>query len=258
MVDFDTVARQFDAYRALPASVAPLVRDALWQAMEAAPGGLVLEIGAGTGRIGRAFQAAGDAYVGVDISRGMLEQFVARSRANGGQAPRLAQGDGRALPFAADTFDAVLLVQVLSGLRGWREVLGEAQRVLRPGGGLALGQTVLPADGVDRRMRDQLTAILADLGTPAGDAGARVAEAVTWLAPQARRHARLIAADWVQARTPREFLARHPSGARFAALPREVRAAALARLEAWTHATLGALDATFVERWAFELDIFMF
>jgi ubiquinone/menaquinone biosynthesis C-methylase UbiE len=226
--------------------------------MGVAPGGLVLEIGAGTGRIGGAFQAAGDAYVGVDLSRGMLDQFVARVEASGGQAVPLALCDGRALPFATGTFEAVLLVHVVSGLRGWRQVLGEAQRVLRPGGGLVLGQTVPPADGVDRRMRDQLTTILSDLGTTAAPAGARVAEAVAWLAPQARRHSHLIAAIWEQGRTPREFLARHPSGARFAALPKEVRAVALARLEAWTSATLGALDASFIERWAFELDVFIF
>jgi len=258
MVDFDTVAHRFDAHRALPTGVATLVRDAMWQAIGFAPGGRVLEIGAGTGRIGHAFQVAGDAYVGVDLSRGMLDQFVARMGARRGQTPRLAQGDGQALPFAADTFDAVLLVQVLSGLRSWRQVLGEAQRVLRPGGGLALGQTVPPAEGVDRRMRDQLTVILADLGTSAAPAGARVAEAVAELAPQARRHAHLIAAAWEQARAPREFLARHPSGARFAALPKDVRAAALARLEAWARATLGDLDMSFIERWAFELNVFMF
>ncbi len=258
MVDFDAVASQFDAHRALPSEVALLVRDALWQAMGLTHGGLVLEIGAGTGRIGHAFQGAGDDYIGVDLSGGMLDQFVARMEASGGQAPRLAQGNGWCLPFAADTFATVLLVQVLSNVRGWRLVLGDAQRVLRPGGGLALGQTVPPADGVDRRMRDQLTDILTDLGAAATPAGARVSEAVAWLAPQARRHAHLIAAIWEQARTPREFLARRPSGARFASLPREVRAIALARLEAWARATFGTLDTRFIERWAFELNIFIF
>lgn len=258
MIDFDAVAPQFDAYRALPSQVAPLVCDALWQAIGFAPGGMVLEIGAGTGRIGHAFQAAGDAYVGVDLSRGMLGQFVARLGASGGRAPPLAQGNGQALPFAAGIFDAVLLVQVLGVLPDWRQVLGEAQRVLRPGGGLALGQTVPPANGVDRRMRDRMTDILADLGTPAAPAGARVVDAVAWLAPQARCHVHLIAAAWEQNRTPREFLTRHPSGARFASLPPEVRAVALTRLEAWTRVTLGALDVSFIERWAFELDVFIF
>lgn len=87
MIDFDAVATQFDAHRALPSGVALLVRDVLWQAMGVAPGRMVLEIGAGTGRIGHAFQATGDSYVGVRRSRTMLDQFVARIRASGNRAP---------------------------------------------------------------------------------------------------------------------------------------------------------------------------
>jgi ubiquinone/menaquinone biosynthesis C-methylase UbiE len=258
MGDFDVVAPQFETHRALPAGVARLIRDAVWQATSVDPGGLVLEIGAGTGRIGHAFQAAGDAYVGVDLSRGMLDEFVERERARGSRAPQLVQGDGRALPFAAATFDAVLLVQVLSGQREWRDVLREARRVLRPEGGLVLGQTVPPADGVDRRMRAQLTAILAGLCAPTAPAGARMPEAVAWLAPQARRHTHAIAAAWDQERRPSAFLARQPSGARFAALPAGMQEMALARLEDWASATFGGLDASCSERWEFELDVFMF
>jgi ubiquinone/menaquinone biosynthesis C-methylase UbiE len=258
MGDFDAVSLQFDAHRTLPTEVALSVRDALWQALSLSAGGLVLEIGAGTGRIGRAFQAAGDAYVGVDLSREMLNRFVAHVEACGSHAPSLVQGDGRALPFVAGTFDAVLLVQVLSGQRNWRQVLGEAHRVMRPEGGLALGQTVAPAEGVDRRMRIELTAILADLGAVAHPAGARVPEAVAWLAPKACGHTHVAAAEWDQARTPREFLARKPTGARFATLPAGVQANALARLEDWAGATFGGLDVSFSERWEFQLDIFMF
>jgi ubiquinone/menaquinone biosynthesis C-methylase UbiE len=258
MPDFDAVAAQFETHRALPTGVAPLIRDAVLDATGGAAGGLVLEIGAGTGRIGRAFQAAGDVYVGLDRSRGMLDAFLARERARGSLAPQLVQGDGRALPFAAATFDVVLLVQVLSGQREWREVLCEARRVLRPEGGLVLGQAVPPADGVDRRMRAQLTAILAGLHASPSPSGARMPEAVSLLASQARWHTHTVAAAWEQARTPSAFLARQPTGARFAALPAEVQATALARLEAWASATFCGLDASFSEHWEFELDVFMF
>jgi demethylmenaquinone methyltransferase/2-methoxy-6-polyprenyl-1,4-benzoquinol methylase len=258
MGDFDAVAAQFEAHRALPAGVVPLIRDAVWQATSIAVGGTALEIGAGTGRIGCAFQAAGDAYVGVDLSRGMLDEFVARERASGSRAPQLVQGDGRALPLAAATFDVVLLVHVLSSQREWRAVLCEARRVLRPDGALVLGQTVPPAGGVDRRMRAQLTDILAGLHAQTVPAGARVPEAVAWLASQARRHTHVIAAAWDQERRPSAFLARQPTGARFARLPAGVQATALARLEDWARATFGGLDACFSERWEFELDVFMF
>ena len=35
----------------------------------------ILEIGCGTGRIGSQFTAAGDNYLGVDLSLGMLREF---------------------------------------------------------------------------------------------------------------------------------------------------------------------------------------
>src|SRR6266851_3692697 len=75
----------------------------------------VLDLGAGSGRIGRAFVAAGDDYVGVDLSLGMLRQFARRGDMNG-RRPRLLQADGERLPFGDATFDAVLLIQVFGGL----------------------------------------------------------------------------------------------------------------------------------------------
>ena len=48
------------------------------------------------GGIGWPFVAAGDDYVGVDLSLGMLRAFVARCE----RAPRLVQADGHRLPFA--------------------------------------------------------------------------------------------------------------------------------------------------------------
>jgi hypothetical protein len=71
---YDVAAPSFDAYRSLPSGVAAAVRAA---ALDAAgsPQPRVLDLGAGTGRIGRAFVAAGDDYVGVDLSSGMLNQF---------------------------------------------------------------------------------------------------------------------------------------------------------------------------------------
>lgn len=257
MTEFDVVASAFDAHRAQPEGLAVSIRDAVWR-VAGVGSGRVLDVGAGTGRVGGAFHAAGDGYVGVDPSRGMLDRFVARADADHGRRPSLIQADGCALPFAAGVFDAVLLVQVLSGLSAWRQVLDEARRVLRPKACLAIGRTILSPDGVDRRMRDQLITILADLDIRAGRPGASAAEAAGWLAPQAHRHTHLTVGEWERTGTPADFLDRHRTGARFAALPKPVQGAALARLEAWTRSTIGALDRSIVEHRKFELDVFTF
>jgi ubiquinone/menaquinone biosynthesis C-methylase UbiE len=257
MLDYDAVAAQFAGHRMLPAGVAAYIRDELWMALGAPAHARVLEVGAGTGRIGGAFVAAGDAYVGVDVSWERLRRFSAHAPA-AGAPPQLVQADGADLPFAAATFDAVLLAQVLGAVRGWRQVLAEARRVLRPWGGLALGQTLPPADGIDVRMRAQLGKILNSMSLEVRPPGARYDEARASLAATAGQHIHLVAATWERPRTPREFLTRQATGTRFAALPLTIQEDALARLAAWATDTFGSLDTSFEERWAFDLDVFVF
>src|SRR6185436_13046714 len=84
----------------------------------------VLDLGAGTGRIGWPFVAAGDDYVGADLSFGMLQAFVQRSD----RRPWLVQADGHRLPFCDASFDAVLLVQVFGGIRDWQQFAAEVRR----------------------------------------------------------------------------------------------------------------------------------
>ena len=97
----------------------------------------VLDLGAGTGRIGWPFVAAGDDYVGVDLSFGMLREFARRSRESM-PAPRLVQADGERLPFRDATFDAVLLIQVFGAARvGARLVDGGASRPAAGGGAVS-------------------------------------------------------------------------------------------------------------------------
>src|SRR5690348_9771383 len=121
--DFDAVAQDFDRFRPLPAGVPAAIRRAIWDSLGIAGTGRVLDLGAGTGRIGEAFVAAGDEYVGIDASSRMLARFAEKTSGPRSPRPALAQADGEALPFPEATFDAVLIVQVLSGSPGWRGIL---------------------------------------------------------------------------------------------------------------------------------------
>jgi ubiquinone/menaquinone biosynthesis C-methylase UbiE len=118
---FDAMARSFDRDRALPNGVAETVRTAIFGVLASGasdgtcPRPRVLDLGAGTGRIGWPFVAAGDDYVGVDRSYGMLRVFT--GRCDHRHCAALVNGDGCALPFADAAFDAVLLVQIFGGLR---------------------------------------------------------------------------------------------------------------------------------------------
>src|SRR5262249_26047729 len=148
---YDAAAPRFDLHRTLPEGVPQEIRAAVLEAT-GLPSPRLLDLGAGTGRIGWPFVAVGDDYVGIDLSVGMLREFARRPA----QPPRLVQADGERLPFGGGTFDAVLMVQVFGGMHGWRRVLDEARRVLRPGGVLLIGRVVAPADGLDARMKQRL------------------------------------------------------------------------------------------------------
>jgi ubiquinone/menaquinone biosynthesis C-methylase UbiE len=252
---YDAAAPVFDRHRALPPGVAEAVRAAILAAVVDGPHAHLLDLGAGTGRIGRAFVAAGDEYVGVDLSLGMLREFA--RRAEGGPSPRLVQADGRALPFPDAAFEGVMLIQVFGGLHGWPALIEETRRVLRQHGALILGRIVASEDGVDARMKRQLAGLLEKRGTKRKQANMR--EVVEhWLEQRASHTSRISAATWRAERTPRAFLARQPTGARFSALPQAAKDEALRRLGEWAAAEFGSLDAAFVEPHVFELRVFRF
>jgi SAM-dependent methyltransferase len=256
MSAYDAAAPTFERYRALPDGVPEEVRAAIRDAIGASPRSRFLDLGAGSGRIGRAFVAARDDYVGVDLSRGMLHEFTQRAEAVG-WLPRLAQADGQCLPFADASFDAVLLIQFFGGGRGWRPVLAEARRVLRSSGALVIGRSVMPPEGVDAQMKHRLASVLGELGVQPDERTARE-DVQRWLESRAAGGQRLIAAAWSADRTPRGFLDRHPTGVRFSALPEPLREEALRRQRRWAATEFGSLDAVSLERHSLELQVFTF
>jgi ubiquinone/menaquinone biosynthesis C-methylase UbiE len=253
MSAFDSAAPTFERHRGFPDGVAQAIRAAVLKAGDAAAPRL-LDLGAGTGRIGRSFVEAGDDYVGVDLSFGMLQAFA--QRASCSHAPRLVQADGELLPFRDATFDTVMLIQVFGGMRGWRRLLAEARRVLCGTGALVVGRTVAPPDGVDARMKQRLAMMLDEMDAPADRTNTRT-DAQGWL-EQVARGTHLVATRWTAERTPRGFIERHRTGARFSALPAPVQEEALRRLAAWAEPAFGSLDAASAEPHAFELQFFKF
>jgi ubiquinone/menaquinone biosynthesis C-methylase UbiE len=248
---YDAAAPTFEHHRALPDGVPEAIRAAVLGAVDASPPRL-LDLGAGTGRTGIPFIAARDDYVGVDLSFGMLSEF--RRRAAG--SARLVQADGERLPFADSSFDAIMLIQVFGGMRGWRRLLVEARRVLRGAGVLVLGRAVAPPDGLDARMKARLALLLDEIGAPADRTNTRQ-DAQGWLEQQARG-TRLVASTWTARRTPRGFIERHRTGARFSALPAPVKDEAMRRLAGWAATAFGSLDAASTEAHEFELQLFRF
>jgi ubiquinone/menaquinone biosynthesis C-methylase UbiE len=255
---YDTTASSFERHRSLPSSVVEAIRAAIWSVARLPDQARVLDVGAGTGRIGKAFLAAGDFYVGVDSSHAMLQEFSAKPEFRESKTCLLAQAEGAQLPFQNATFDLVLLMRVLSAAGNWRELLDECRRVLRPGGIIAVGHTKSPDSGVDAQLKRQLVAILEAMQVPWHQPRESRRQAFAWLESASVRHWYREAGVWKVATSAEEFLSRHRTGARFAALPPAIQEEALARLGAWAETNFGSLNASFDEQHSFELSIFEF
>ncbi|SEQ41507.1 ArsR family transcriptional regulator [Faunimonas pinastri] len=96
----------------------------------------MLDIGTGTGRMLELFAGRTERALGVDLSHAMLA--VARAnleRAGVGQA-RVRIGDGNNLPVVRESFDLVLIHQVLHFLDDPAGAIAEAAQALEPGGRL--------------------------------------------------------------------------------------------------------------------------
>ena len=252
---YDKGAAGFERQRVLPSEVAQSVRAAVLTAVGHVETPRLLDLGAGSGRIGLSFVAAGDDYIAVDLSLRMLQVFAEKN--TGEHRARLIQADGRALPFAEANFDAVMLIAVFGDLPDWRPLVAEARRVLRAGGVIAIGRTAAPDDGIDEQMKEQLDRLLAErmVYTPRKNGRKNAAQ---HLAATATATTDLAPASWSVDRSARHFLERHAGGARFSRLPSSVREEALAELAEWAKGEFGSLDAAFTETHRFEMQLFRF
>jgi ubiquinone/menaquinone biosynthesis C-methylase UbiE len=120
---FDRVADIYDKTRGHSEIAMARVIDTLADELEGS--GLILDIGAGTGRYAVPLQRMGLEVVGIDISSGML------SKAREKGARDMFMADAHSLPFRDSSFDSTLSIHLLHLLREWEVVLREISRVTR-------------------------------------------------------------------------------------------------------------------------------
>jgi ubiquinone/menaquinone biosynthesis C-methylase UbiE/DNA-binding transcriptional ArsR family regulator len=128
-------AAEWDRIRKLHVADAA-VEDAIRSALADKPIRALLDLGTGTGRMLELFAGDIERGLGLDLSLDMLALARARLDRSGLKHCSVRQGDIYDLALPRDTFDAVIIHQVLHFLDDSPRAIREASRVLRPGGRL--------------------------------------------------------------------------------------------------------------------------
>ena len=128
--------RRYDRTRGLPPDVQEAIVAALAARLPA--GGRVLDLGAGSGRFALPLAGRGFRVMAADLSPEMLAHLRAK-RPAGAAFPQPVLADAARLPFRSAAFPAAFSVHTLHLVADLPAALDEIQRVLTPGGLLALG-----------------------------------------------------------------------------------------------------------------------
>jgi ubiquinone/menaquinone biosynthesis C-methylase UbiE len=130
---FEQVSKDWDAMRTELFSDS--VRVSALDALDVTPGGIAVDLGAGTGFITEALIARGVSVIAVDQSEAMLDELM---RKFGGSNVECRVGTAEALPIEDGSVDYVLANMYLHHVDEPERAIGEATRILKSGAALAI------------------------------------------------------------------------------------------------------------------------
>lgn len=132
---FEAHAATWESVRALHVADAEIER-AIASMLADRRLGALLDIGTGTGRMLELFAPRAESAIGIDRSSEMLRLARVKLEQAGISGASLRQGDMNALPLGDRSADSIILHQVLHYAQQPGAAIGEAARVLAPGGQL--------------------------------------------------------------------------------------------------------------------------
>ena len=211
---------------------------------------VILDIGAGTGTIGRHFATLPHRYLALELSRGMLSVF----QQSLDPLPRnilLAETDcDRPWPIADRTVTVVFASRVIHHLN-LRHFVEETQRVCRLGGCVLLGRVTREPESLPSRLQRYKRRLLEEHGLSIGGgekAVPKVLDACCAMGATALPPATV--ATWTRSVTPRQLLnawegkPQLTSNAAGKGMSADQRAGTVNALTDWARAEFGDLDRT--------------
>ncbi len=171
---FDRIARVYDPMNlAISAFQEPYWRRKVVAATQARPGGRILDVATGTGKVAADLHKRvqpGGAVLAVDLSQAMIDQ--ARSRFGDRGGLEFVVGDALALPTEDGSFDAATIAFGMRNLSDYRGGFAELARSVRPGGRVTCLEIARPRGRLARMLQLWFDRIVPMVGRLAGQGGA--------------------------------------------------------------------------------------
>jgi hypothetical protein len=243
--NFDRQASSYDRRAGLPPEARNAVAVELVRIASIHPTDLLVEIGAGTGQIGRALCAMPIRYLGLDLSRAMLTQFASWGRHDGCATPLAVADASSRWPLRDGSATAIFGSRSLH-LLPLPHVMDEARRVAAPVRACVMvGWIARDSDDLRAIIRREMHAILARRGYVPNDAPSHARQLVdAFVAVGARPLSPSTVAAWRVRRSAREVIEgwREVGGLAGRDVPSAEKEEVLRDLAAWGERKFGSLD----------------
>lgn len=252
---FDHQAATFERRAGLPEEHCREIAEGVLKIGEARANDLVVELGAGTGQIGRWF-GEHVRYVGLDLSQGMLREFRARTDEDR-KACLLVRADAQARWPIADASARIVFASRAVHLLDEEHVAREVLRVGAPGGAmLVIGRVRRDAQSMRARMAREMNKRLLGRGYEGRGSekqNRKLFEACRRLGAEVLDPKTV--ASWRVSASPRQSLDSWRSLVSLGGVgvPAAVREEILNELESWAEGEFGSLDREFQEEEAYLL-----
>jgi ubiquinone/menaquinone biosynthesis C-methylase UbiE len=138
----DEFARQAETFSASAAITDAALTQRFIAALGEAIGGSVLDVASGPGILSAAIAKTARDVVAFDLTPQMLNKAAQRCAEAGLGNVTFREGNGAELPFANDTFDAVVTRLSVHHFDRPKRVIDEIFRVLRPGGSFVIADVI--------------------------------------------------------------------------------------------------------------------